>query len=78
MKFFLFMMLASFARAGYNPENYYVDYMTASDPEKSLIVYENMKTGKIMKFLVITEELQNPKAIEAIKKKVAEQDGSIN
>lgn len=76
MKFLLAMLvLSSPAFAGtYDPDKYYIDYLTATEKDKSLIVYENIQTGKVMKFLVKTTDLQDPEAIRAIKLKVVEED----
>lgn len=74
MKFLLLMLALSTASADYNPDNYLIDYLTAADPDKSLIVYANVHTGKITKFVVETKELQNPKAIEAIKVQVSKEN----
>lgn len=78
MKYLLLMLALSnpLAHAGavYNPDDYYIDYLTATEKNKSLIVYENIKTGKITKFLVKTKDLADDEAIRAIKMKVAEEN----
>lgn len=78
MKFLLAMLiLSSPAFAGqltYDPDKYYIDYLTATEKDKSLIVYEVIKTGQVIKFLVPTKDLSNPEAIRAIKVKVMEED----
>lgn len=76
---YLFAMVALsipvYAHAwSYDPDKYYIDYLTATEKDKSLIVYENIRTGKVTKILVKTEALKDPKAIDAIKQKVAEEN----
>jgi len=73
---YLMLMLAmavpAFAQeVNYNPDDYYIDYLTPTAKDESLIVYENIHTGYVMKILVKTKTLQDPEAIRAIKIKVA-------
>ena len=58
----------------YNPDDYYIDYLTPTERGKALIVYENIHTGHITKFLVKTEDLQDDETIRMIKIKVAEEN----
>lgn len=79
MKYLLLMLALSnpLAHAGavvYNSDDYYIDYMTSDEKDKSLIIYENIKTGKVTKFVIPTKNFNDPEAIRAIKLKVVEEN----
>jgi len=76
MKYLLTMLMLASPVVGaqtvtYNPDDYYIDYLTPTEKDKSLLVFENTNTGYTVKILVLTKTLQDPEALRAIKMKVA-------
>jgi len=64
------------AHASENSDRYFVEYLSTSDPKKSLIVIQDQKTGKIITILADTKELKNDKALDAIANKVVNHENN--